>query len=274
MTVLADAVTGQTNDNGNAEVTATQRYDTLAPAAPGINIVATDDIINRAEQTTTDLTGTNEAGATITLCFGGTNAACDGGGTSRTAADNVTVTGTTWSYTLIAADIAAMDQGPETLRATATDAAGNPAQATRAIFVDTVAPFFRSGITGEVAAHTNIEVIIYDANATNNRGDSENADDDITYTLPLTPDGGDNPNLFNIDEDSGVVRYNERPDQRDRRHPSQHHHHCHRQGRQPLHTAARGNLGAGQARGDYYRQRHQRIHQRRCHLHLQFPRRD
>ena len=209
VTVLADAVTGQTNDNGNAEVTATQRYDTLAPAAPGINIVATDDIINRAEQTTTDLTGTNEAGATITLCFGGTNAACDGGGTSRTAADNVTVTGTTWSYTLIAADIAAMDQGPETLRATATDAAGNPAQATRAIFVDTVAPFFRSGITGEVAAHTNIEVIIYDANATNNRGDSENADDDITYTLPLTPDGGDNPNLFNIDEDSGVVRYNE-----------------------------------------------------------------
>ena len=89
VTVLADAVTGQTNDNGNAEVTATQRYDTLAPAAPGINIVATDDIINSAEQTTT-LTGTTETDTTITLCFGDTNAACDGGGTSRTAADNVT----------------------------------------------------------------------------------------------------------------------------------------------------------------------------------------
>jgi hypothetical protein len=47
------------------------------------------------------------------------------GGTTRTA----TVSGTTWSYTLVAQDITNMAQGAETLSATQTDATGNTSSA-------------------------------------------------------------------------------------------------------------------------------------------------
>ena len=43
------------------------------------------------------------------------------GGIARTAV----VSGTSWSYTLQAADLTAMGQGPQTLSVTQTDAAGN-----------------------------------------------------------------------------------------------------------------------------------------------------
>ncbi|OHC66263.1 MAG: hypothetical protein A2040_09215 [Rhodocyclales bacterium GWA2_65_19] len=92
-----------------------------------INAVATDDIINAAEQTAA-ITGTCEAGATVALTIG-----------SNTRA--ATVSGTSWSYTLTAEDITAMGQGAETLSATQTDAAGNvSAAATRGISVDTAVP--------------------------------------------------------------------------------------------------------------------------------------
>ena len=74
-----------------------------------------------------------------------------------------------------------MGQGDETLRATATDTAGNTAQATRDISVDTFVPVFRSDNTGEVAIRTNIEVIVYDANAIATEGGTN--DEGITYTL-------------------------------------------------------------------------------------------
>ncbi|MCX7092361.1 MAG: hypothetical protein NTY50_02755 [Methylobacter sp.] len=107
------------------------KVDTSAPAAPVINTVATDNIINTAEQTSA-ITGTNETGATVALSLGGNTRAA-------------TVTGTTWSYTLVAADITAMGQGAETLSATQTDVAGNTSAAgTRAISVDTSAPIVSS----------------------------------------------------------------------------------------------------------------------------------
>ena len=121
--------------------------DGIVPTVPEFddvaanNDVVADNYINAAEQAAA-LTGTTEAGTTITLCFGGTDAACTGGMSRLTTADgtSVTVTGTTWRYTLTAADITAMGQDSETLRITATDAAGNPTHGTRDITVDTIFP--------------------------------------------------------------------------------------------------------------------------------------
>ncbi|EJL89222.1 hypothetical protein PMI15_00659 [Polaromonas sp. CF318] len=98
--------------------------DTTAPAAPVIDIVASNDVIDSTE-VFSSITGTNETGATVTLSFGG-------------AAHAATVTGTTWSYSPTIADIAAMHQGAETLSATQTDLAGNTSVAgTRNITVST-----------------------------------------------------------------------------------------------------------------------------------------
>ncbi len=119
----------QTDAAGNTSPAASRAIavNTLVAGAPTINVVATDDIINASEQSTT-ITGTNEAGASVALTIGGNTRAA-------------TVTGTSWSYTLVAADITAMGQGAETLSATQTDAAGNTSAAgTRAITVNTVAP--------------------------------------------------------------------------------------------------------------------------------------
>ncbi|MBS0356191.1 MAG: DUF4347 domain-containing protein [Proteobacteria bacterium] len=115
--------------NTGAGTASTLNYavDTLAPAAPDIHVVAADDIIN-AQEVGTTLTGSNEAGATVALSLGGN---------TRTA----TVDGTSWSYTLVAADIAAMGEGVKTIGATQTDAAGNVGNtATRTITVATLAP--------------------------------------------------------------------------------------------------------------------------------------
>ncbi len=119
----------QTDGAGNtsAAITRNITVDTIAPAAPTISLVAGDDIVNAAEAGST-ITGTNEAGATVALSLGGNTRAA-------------TVTGTTWSYSLVAADITAMGQGAETLSATQTDGAGNTSAAgTRTISVDTVVP--------------------------------------------------------------------------------------------------------------------------------------
>ena len=103
--------------------------DTTAPVAPTINPVAVDNTVNIAEQTAT-VSGTAEAGATVSLTLGSGNV------------QTVTANGQgNWSYTLQAADITAMGQGAETLSASATDVAGNlGTAATRDISVDTAAP--------------------------------------------------------------------------------------------------------------------------------------
>ena len=103
----------------------TLTLDTLAPAAPAINAVATDDVINLAERNATvTVTGTNEAGSTVTL------------NGNAVVAD----TATTWHYVLSGAAIDGFGQGAETLTAVATDAAGNSTSSTHAISVDTVPP--------------------------------------------------------------------------------------------------------------------------------------
>jgi hypothetical protein len=102
--------------------------DTVAPAAPTLNAIATDERINAAEQATA-ITGKAESNAKVSLTFGGTTRLLD----ANAQGD--------WSYTLKSADITAMGQGPETVTVTATDAAGNLSeQTTRSIVVDTIAP--------------------------------------------------------------------------------------------------------------------------------------
>ncbi|UTW07207.1 Ig-like domain-containing protein [Pseudomonas benzenivorans] len=102
--------------------------DTAAPNAPSINAVATDDIINAAEQAAV-ISGSAEANATVSLSIAGNLRTVSANGSG------------VWSYSLVPADIVAMGQGAETLSVTATDAAGNVSAAgTRAINVDTIAP--------------------------------------------------------------------------------------------------------------------------------------
>ena len=127
----------QTDVAGNlsaASVPLTITVDT-AVAAPVINAVATNDIVNDAEALAGfNITGTGEVGATVTLSFtsgrvlaGGNTAVVDAGGN--------------WSVAVADADVTAFGEGAETITATQTDLAGNTsASDTQAITVDTTAP--------------------------------------------------------------------------------------------------------------------------------------
>ena len=173
--------------------------DTTAPAAPTFDAVgdlegAPTGRSNRLNAA--DLTdklqssdgvpwgGSVEAGATVTLCLAGagdgTGASCGTGRALRTA----TTVGTRWSYTLTLIDLAAMGEGAETVTAVATDAAGNVSgEGSYDLIIDTVAPVFISGNSGDVAINSATTVIAYDANARDNGGV---ADTDIAYTLGAT----------------------------------------------------------------------------------------
>ena len=96
-----------------------------------IDPIATDNIINDAEAGTT-ITGTNTAGAMVTLTIGGAT------GQSRTA----TVVGATWSYALTPIDIAYMGQSNmgQYVAIIATATGAGDASTTRNIQVDTIAP--------------------------------------------------------------------------------------------------------------------------------------
>ncbi|MFA6014096.1 MAG: Ig-like domain-containing protein [Gallionellaceae bacterium] len=106
----------------------TFRIDTLAPAAPVINSITSDDIISAGEQAVA-ISGSAEANATIALSLG-----------SNVRSITADASGN-WSYSLLAADISSMGQGGVTLNAVATDLAGNSSTTgTRGINVDTLPP--------------------------------------------------------------------------------------------------------------------------------------
>ena len=127
---VAASYTDLAGNAGGTGSSANYAIDTLAPAAPVITTpIALDDVINAAERTATvTVSGTNEAGSTVTL---NGNAV-------------VANTATTWHYELSAAEIDAFNQGAETLTAVATDAAGNTATSTHDITVDTANPVVTS----------------------------------------------------------------------------------------------------------------------------------
>ena len=173
-------------NQGTFSTAAATTIDTTAPSAPGINTLATDNIVNALEAGSS-ITGTNEAGATVALSIGGN---------SRVA----TVSGSTWTYTLVSADITAMAQGAETLSATQTDAAGNSSAAgTRVVTVDTLAPTvtgvlvsagdainaseFTAGVTITGAAEAGARVDITFADTTTVRSVTAGSTGAWTYTL-------------------------------------------------------------------------------------------
>ena len=104
--------------------------DLVTPAAPVINVVSTDDLLNDTENTSGfNLVGTGEAGATVTV------SGFESGVTNKTA--TVDVNGD-WSIAIVNADLA--DNDSNTLSATQTDVAGNVSSATtRTITTDLVA---------------------------------------------------------------------------------------------------------------------------------------
>ncbi len=145
------AITANHNDSelyAATEATASVVKDTIAPASPTIDIVATDDIINAVERTATvTVTGTNEAGSTVTL---------NGNATTP-------LTGTTWNYVLTISAINAFGQGVETLTAIATDTAGNvnAANGTRSISINTIPTSENTVFTNDatVSGGTSITVV-------------------------------------------------------------------------------------------------------------------
>ncbi|MBV2262926.1 MAG: cadherin domain-containing protein [Thauera sp.] len=177
----------QTDVAGNVSPAATLAFtlDTTAPAAPVINAVATDNVVNGAENASLVISGTGEAGATVKLAV-----------TDQTA---VVGSDGNWSITV---DNAAtrFGEGAETLSVTQTDAAGNASVAgTRAITVDTVAPAITSAATAEVAENVGANVLVYTATAS----------DASTVKFSLA---GTDAAAFAIDEASGAVTIEASPD--------------------------------------------------------------
>ena len=125
----------QTDAEGNVSAVTSSTVaiteDSIASAAPTINVVSIDDLINAAESTAGfNLTGTGVAGSTVTVTGFETDIA------AKTA---LVANNGTWSIAIVDADLA--DNGANTLSATQTDVAGNTSIAgTRAITVDTMAP--------------------------------------------------------------------------------------------------------------------------------------
>ena len=217
---ILTATTIDTNGNPSAEVTVTITLDTIPPAVPefSADAIATDGIINLAERNTGGVTvrGTTVTDVTaVILCAGATDvtdSTCTGG-TSYTASVGTLTSGSLpWSYALTTdeitalAVITALGDGTITLTAIATDMAGNPAVSTGSVItVDTTRPMFTSGATGVVGISATITA--YDAQATDNGGGTETADEGVTYSLT----GGTDVGLFNITPADGMVTYKVAP---------------------------------------------------------------
>lgn len=104
------------------------KVDTTRPGGLTMSDIAGDYFITANEAGSVVINGTAEAGGFVRLAF-------DSGFSRQIAVTNAG----TWSYTLTAADLDAMDQGLEYITATATDAAGNLAyqQIQRVVMVQT-----------------------------------------------------------------------------------------------------------------------------------------
>ncbi|MCW2400089.1 putative Ig domain-containing protein [Sphingobium sp. B2D3C] len=145
-----DATSGKTGEAGKIANAIT--VDKTAAAAPVINAVAGDDLVNQAEtQAPVSVSGTAEAGTSITVTWGTTSK------TVTTAANG------TWTASFAANELPA--DGAYTVTAKATDAAGNiSATGSRPVTIDS-----SNYITGTVAAGpviAGIEIKAYKADGT------------------------------------------------------------------------------------------------------------
>lgn len=116
--------------NAGSPQSKTVRIDTQAPAAP---VLSVPGYVNSANVSGVAISGTAEAGATLTLT------ATDAGAAHSAAPVTTTADGTgKWSASL---DLGSLNQGTITFTATATDAAGNTgANGTATSTKDTIAP--------------------------------------------------------------------------------------------------------------------------------------
>ncbi len=129
---ISYTVSASAQDSAGNSATASRSVavDLTAPVI-SINTVSTDDRLNAAEQQqplTLNGATSAEVGQTVTVTFGG-----------KTYTATVAVNGT-WALNVPAADLATLGQGAQTLTASVNDRAGNPAQATHVLTVDTAAP--------------------------------------------------------------------------------------------------------------------------------------
>jgi hypothetical protein len=125
--LAGSVVAGRTGGSGaNALPAVVSDLLSLGSSAIAINDIAIDNGINIGEQGAR-ITGTVAAGASVTVSIAGTS-------------HDAIVSGTTWSYTLTGADLAAMGQGGETVAAMASLNGANAGAARRSIAVDSTAP--------------------------------------------------------------------------------------------------------------------------------------
>ena len=119
----------QTDSNGNISTIATNTQTTIVDtiaAIPIIASVATNNVVDASENANLVISGTGEAGATVTLAVTNQTAIVDASG-----AWNIVVLDPATSF----------GQGSETLSVTQTDVAGNISLAgTHNIFIDTIKP--------------------------------------------------------------------------------------------------------------------------------------
>jgi hypothetical protein len=114
---------------GNSRFSALGSFnlDTLAPAAPTINAVATNDVVNAEAKTAgVSVSGTAESGSSVNVTWGATS-------------HTVTATSGSWTASFSAGEIPA--DGTMTISAQTTDIAGNVSStSSRSVSVDTLAP--------------------------------------------------------------------------------------------------------------------------------------
>jgi len=116
--------------------------DSIAPTAPKIGTIATDNIVNSSEKTAgVTVSGTAEAHSQVRITWG------------TTILTTTTNASETWSQNFTSAQIPA--DGSTTVSAIATDAFGNTSTpGTRAVLVDTIAP--TATITDNIAGVANL----------------------------------------------------------------------------------------------------------------------
>ncbi|MEY4756814.1 MAG: hypothetical protein RJA34_1712 [Pseudomonadota bacterium] len=120
-------VEGAGGNQGSASSSYILAVDATGPAAPTINPVAVDNVVNSAEKTAgVSVSGTAEAGSSVAVTWGSTT-------------KTVTATGGVWSASFSSAEVPA--DASINISAIANDAAGNASTAgVRAVLVDALAP--------------------------------------------------------------------------------------------------------------------------------------
>jgi len=181
ITITATDAAANVSEATSVGFTVALNDGTIAPVAPAINLIATDDVVSASEAVAGfAVTGTGEVGATLSLSLSSSTTLA-GGNTTTVASDG------TWSLAVSSADIAAMGSGSEQITAVQTDAAGNTSTAATASLM-VVVQDNGQGPAQDVVGGLNIEQL-------------SKAGDVVTYGLIADPSydlGGDGIEALDI----------------------------------------------------------------------------